>query len=267
VHVEAGTLASGHPYGRIGAGSRVVISIPSLSFIPDATTAAAVRQRWRTWLDPIERHDLSVVDVGRRPDLPPGTTAEQIADDYAAVIRAEWGSAVRVMGFSSGGGYALWLAIRHPELVDRLVLGFTGHRVTDEARDAQRRAVDYALAGRWRAAYATLGPWFVPSHPRLASLGLWLLGPHVGGRRRDLRALRIDADADDAMDASSALGEVRCPTLVGSGGRDAAYPPDVTRELVAGIPGARHVDYPTAGHGGPGRAFADEACRFLGEAG
>ena len=262
-HIETGTLPTGHPYARIGSGSRLVLSIPALSFIAEASTPNAVGRLWRSWLDPIAHHHLTVMDVGRRPDLAPGSTAADIADDYAAVIREQWGRAVAVMGFSSGGGYAQWLAIRHPELVDRLVLAFTGNRVPDDVRQLQRRAVDHALAGRWRAGYATLGPWFLPSLPRLASAALWVLGPHVGGRRKDLRPLRIDADADDAFDTSVHLGAIRCPTLVLSGGRDLAYPPEVTRELVAGIAGARHIDYPTAGHGGPGKATAMETCAFL----
>lgn len=79
----------------------------------------------------------------------------------------------------------------------------------------------------------------------------------------DLRPLGIDADADDAFDTSAHLGAIRCPTLVLSGGRDLAYPSEVTRELVAGIAGARHVEYPTAGHAGPCKAAAGEACAFL----
>lgn len=263
--IETGILPSGQPYSRIGSGSRLVLSLPGLSFIAEASSPKAARRLWRTWLDPIARFDLTVMDVGRRPDLAPGSTGADIADDYAAVIREQWGRAVGVMGFSSGGGYAQWLAIRHPELVDRLVLAFTGHRVVDEARMAQRRAVDHALAGRWRAGYATLGPWFVPNHPRIASAALWVVGPLVGGRRRDLRPLRIDADADDAFDASGHIAAIRCPTLVLSGGRDRAYPPEVTRELVSGIPSARHIDYPTSGHGGPGKPAAEAACAFLSE--
>ena len=265
VTIETGNLPGGHPYARIGSGSRVVLSLPGLSFIAEAATPKAARRLWRSWLDPITRHDLTVMDVGRRPDLAPGSTAVDIADDYATVIREQLGRPVGVMGFSSGGGYAQLLASRHPELVDRLVLAFTGHRIPDEARTAQRTAVDHALAGRWRAGYATLGPWFIPDHPRIASAGLWLLGPLVGGRRTDLRPLRIDADADDAFDASDQIGAIRCPTLVLSGGRDRAYPPELTRELVAGIPGARHIDYPTSGHGGPGKAAGDAACAFLAE--
>lgn len=265
VPIETGFLPTGHPCARIGDGRRVVLSVPSLSFIEEATTPKAVRRLWRSWLDPISRHDLTVFDIGRRPDLPPGSSAADIADDYAAVIRERWGTAVAVMGFSSGGGYAQWLAIRHPDLVERLVLAFTGHRIPDDVRELQRRAIDHALAGRWRAGYATLGPWFVPSHPRLASAGLWLLGPLVGGRRKDLRPLRIDAHADDTFDASGHLGAIRCPTLVVSAGRDTAYPPEITRELVAGIAGARHVDYPESGHGGPGGRAAEVICAFHAE--
>lgn len=242
-----------------------MLSLSGLSIIAEATTPKQAGRLWRTWLDPIARHDLTVFDVGRRPDLSPGSTAEDVADDYAAVIRAEWGRPVGVMGFSTGGGYAQWLAIRHPELVERLVLAFTGHRIPDDVRRLQRQAVDYALAGRWRTAYAALGSWFFPSHARLAGAAMWLIGPHVAGRRKDLRPLRIDADSDDVFDASARIGEIRCPTLVASGGRDRAYPPDLTRELVAGIPGARHIDYPTSGHGGPGKIFSEAACAFLAE--
>ena len=212
---------------------------------------------------PIERHDLTFVDVGRRADLPPGSTSVDIADDYAAVIREQWRSAVGVMGISTGGGYAQWLANRHPELVDRLVLAYTGHRVPPEAAAVERRAVDHLLAGRWRSGFAAMAPWVVPEHARIASAVAWLLGPHIAGRPSDLRVLRLDADADDAHDATEALGGIRCPTLVVSGGRDLAYPPDLTRELVAGIPDVRHIDYPDAGHG-RGARFPEDACAFLG---
>ena len=261
---EAGVLPSGHPFNRIGVGERVVLSIPSLSIIDLPTTAGGVARSWKAWLDPIGRQGLTVMAIGRRPDLPPGSTPSDVAADYAAVIRALWGDRpVPVMGISTGGTYASWLAIDHAELVERLVLAFTAHRVPADVLALQRTAIDHVLAGRWRSGYAVLGPWFVPKHPRLASAALWLLGPHLGGRARDLRALRIDAHADEIHDASDRLADITCPTLVLSGGQDRAYPPDLVRELVAGLPEVRHIDYPEAGHGGPGRAFAEDACAFL----
>ena len=263
VEIVTGSLPSGHSYARIGTGSRVVLYMPGLSFTAEPAKPASARRAWKRWLGPIERHGLTVVEVGRRADLPPGSSSVDIADDYAAVIREQWGKAVGVMGLSTGGGYALWLANRHPELVDRLVLAYTGHRVLPEVAAIQRRAVDHFLAGRWRSGYAAMAPWVLPEHARLASAVAWLLGPYVGGRPSDLRVLRLDADADDGFDATGALGRIGCPTLVISGGRDLAYPPDLTRELVAGIPDARHVEYPEAGHG-RGARFPEDACAFLG---
>ena len=262
--IETGVLRSGHPYARIGSGSRIVLSIPGLSFTAEPAKPATIRRSWKRWLEPIERHGLTFVDVGRRADLPPGSSSADIAEDYATVIREQWGRAVGVMGISTGGGYAQWLANRHPELVDRLVLAFTGHRVPAETAAIQRRAVDHLLAGRWRSGFALMAPWVVPERARLASVAAWLLGPYVSGRPSDLRVLRLDADADDAHDATDALGGIRCPTLVISGGRDLAYPPDLTRELVAGIPDARHIEYPGAGHG-RGARFPEDACAFLAE--
>lgn len=261
--IETGVLPTGHPYARIGVGSRVAIFMPGLSFTSEPSKPATVGRLWKSWLQPIKRHDLTFFEVGRRGDLPPGSTAEAIADDYAAVIRENWGKPVGVMGTSTGGGYAQWLAIRHPDLVDRLVLGYTGHRIAPRALVEQRQAVEHFLAGRWRAGYAIFGAWFMPNHRRLAGAAFWALGPYVMGRPRDLRVLRLDADSDDGFDASGRIGEIRAPTLVVSGGRDAAYPPDLTRELVAGIPGARHIEYPKAGHGGPAPTFPEDACSFL----
>ena len=244
-----------------------MLYIPGLSFTAEPSKPAAVRRAWKAWLGPIERHGLTFIQIGRRADLPTGSTAANVAADYADVIRTEWGASVAVMGISTGGHYAQWLAINHPDLVERLVLGFTAHRVTADVRELQRRAVDQFLAGRWRSGYALIAPWVLPKHPRLASAVGWLLGPYVGGRPRDLRVLAIDADADERHDSTSRLGAIRCPTLVISGGLDPAYPADLVRELVAGIRGARHVEYPNAGHAGPGARFAEDACSFLADLG
>ena len=211
VDIETGVLPAGHPYARIGSGSRTVLYLPGLSFTAEPATVASTRRSWKRWLDIIDGHDLTFVQVGRRADLSPGSTAPDVADDYAAVIREQWGSAVGVMGISTGGHYAQWLAIRHPDLVERLVLGFTAHRVPDDVKVRQRRAVNHFLAGRWRQGWALFGPWALPRFPRMASAALWLVGPYVGGRYSDLRVLAIDADSDDAHDFDRPAGRDPLP--------------------------------------------------------
>ena len=262
--IESGVLASGHPFARVGTGSRLVLSIPGLSFTHEPPSPKAIGRMWSSWRKPIDRYDLTFVEVGRRAEMPTGSTSIDVADDYASVVRERWGRAVGVMGISTGGGYAQWLAIRHPELVERLMLGYTGHRIPAAVIDEQRRAVDHFLAGEWRSGYSIFGGWFMPNHRRVAGAVFGLAGPILMGRPKDLRVLRIDHGADEGFDASGHISGIHCPTLVISGGRDTAYPPDLTRELVAGIEHARHIEYPKAGHGVGGPRFAEDVCVFFG---
>jgi pimeloyl-ACP methyl ester carboxylesterase len=59
---------------------------------------------------------------GRTPDTRRAMSYEQFADDAAALLRTLRVERADVMGYSQGGGVALQLALRHPELVEKLVV-------------------------------------------------------------------------------------------------------------------------------------------------
>src|SRR4051794_19613208 len=59
---------------------------------------------------------------GRTADSDQPITYEQMADDHAAAMRHLGIEEADVVGYSMGAGTALQLAIRHPELVRRLVV-------------------------------------------------------------------------------------------------------------------------------------------------
>lgn len=59
---------------------------------------------------------------GRTADVDRPITYEQMADDTAALVRGLEVEQADVVGYSMGGGIALQLAIRHPDLVRRLVV-------------------------------------------------------------------------------------------------------------------------------------------------
>jgi pimeloyl-ACP methyl ester carboxylesterase len=59
---------------------------------------------------------------GRTADADRPLTHEQMADDTVALLRRLGAAPADVVGFSMGGGTALQLAIRHPEVVRRLVV-------------------------------------------------------------------------------------------------------------------------------------------------
>ena len=59
---------------------------------------------------------------GRTADIDRAMTFEAMADDIAALIKHLGFQQADVMGYSLGGGVALQTAIRHPELIRKLVL-------------------------------------------------------------------------------------------------------------------------------------------------
>ena len=65
---------------------------------------------------------------GRTADVDRPLSYEQMGDDVAALIRHLGFEQADVVGYSMGGGAALQLAIRHPELVRRLVIASAGFR-------------------------------------------------------------------------------------------------------------------------------------------
>src|SRR5437867_13250607 len=100
---------SGRPlvllHGGLGAGSM---------FGPNLTALAKGRQ-------------VIAVDLqghGRTADIDRPLSVEFMADDIAALIKhlGIGGGRSDIMGYSLGGGVALQTAIRHPEVVDRLVI-------------------------------------------------------------------------------------------------------------------------------------------------
>jgi pimeloyl-ACP methyl ester carboxylesterase len=59
---------------------------------------------------------------GRTADTPRAMSYEQFGDDAAALLHAVGIERADVLGYSQGGGVALQLALRHPQLVSKLVI-------------------------------------------------------------------------------------------------------------------------------------------------
>src|SRR5688500_9191401 len=76
-------------------------------------------------LAPLARnHKLVAVELqahGHTPDMDRPLSFEQDADDVAALLNNLKNSKANIFGFSNGGTTALQIAIRHPELVDKVV--------------------------------------------------------------------------------------------------------------------------------------------------
>jgi pimeloyl-ACP methyl ester carboxylesterase len=99
---------------------------------------------------------------GRTADVDRPLSYEQIAEDIAALLRYLGIEEADVFGYSMGGGIALQIAIRHPEVVRKLVLAsvyYNNDGIYPEVLEAIEAITPEAFAGTpWREAYDRIAP-------------------------------------------------------------------------------------------------------------
>ncbi|WP_066517391.1 alpha/beta fold hydrolase [Curtobacterium ammoniigenes] len=173
---------------------------------------------------------------------------ETIADEAAVAISQQFGSAIDVVGESTGGSIALLLAARHPDIVRRLVVVSSAARMSDAGQEAQKLAVRALRNGRFTAAAVRMLVTGIrwPAHAPLTRLAAWFVGVAVTTESaRDAADLM---EAEDGYDLRTELDRIRARTLLVGGSRDGFYPPDLIDETARLIPSADSVILLRRGH-------------------
>lgn len=218
--------------------------------------ADGVKETWRYQVPAFARRRRVLV-----PDLRSAFPDEADFDvfrlDLLELIDERVDGPVALMGQSLGGAVAIRFAARHPERVRALVLCNTLTRVTYEHVGLDRtllaplamattRYLPTTLARLAAKGWSRQAAWIFDDSPgseNVVDYALWTgprtVSPAVSSRRVD--QLR----GEDLRDE---LGDVRAPTLVVKGPRDAYCPPAWSREIAAGIEGAAYVEIPGTGH-------------------
>jgi len=151
-------------------------------------------------------------------------------------------------GLSMGGYIAFAMMRQAAERVTRLALLDTSARAdTPEQTAARHTQIAMTQAGRFAEIPEMSIPRYVhpnrQTDPALAG-AVRLMAAETGPEAyiRQLKALMSRPDSRPLLPA------IRCPTLVLVGDADAATPPDLSREIAAGIAGAKLVVVPDCAH-------------------
>ncbi|MTD14009.1 alpha/beta fold hydrolase [Nakamurella sp. YIM 132087] len=175
-------------------------------------------------------------------------TTRSMAGDMVAVLGHLGLGPVDVYATSMGGRIAQWLAVDHPHLVRRLVLGCTspgGPRAVERDAGVRRGLVDPSGDRRRFLLELMYTPEWLAGHP----------GPYrvLGDPSMTAAARRAHLRASDGHDDWEVLGAIAAPTLVLHGADD-VMTPAVNAELLAErIPGSELMVLPGLRH-----AFFDE---------
>jgi 3-oxoadipate enol-lactonase len=202
-------------------------------------------ESWQFQLDGLaDRYRLTAFDnrgAGRTAMPRGGVSVEWMADDAAAVLRALDISSAHVAGFSGGSVVGQELALRHPGLVQSLVLQSTWP-VMDPYFRSWLRFVQWwvEVAPSEREFLEGFFLWIYTSRAHNDGtvdqfIDEVLAFPH----KQTAEDLQRYLDTLVDHDMTKRLPEIVAPTLVLAGGRDATARPPLGRAVAELIPGAR----------------------------
>ncbi|HEY7198873.1 MAG TPA: alpha/beta fold hydrolase [Candidatus Dormibacteraeota bacterium] len=216
----------------------------------------AKRQGWYRQLPVLGRRFRTLAldprDVGDSDPAGSAYTIGDMAEDAAGLMAALGIARAALVGVSMGGFTGLELALRHPGLVERLVLVVTsagGPTHVSTSPEIMRLLMpgDAEVEtgeGARRVCAAVAAPGFAERHPEEMDAFVEIARYRPLTRDAYLRQLQ----ACRAHDVSGRLGEIGAPTLVIHGELDPLVPVENGRHLAREIAGARLVVYPDTGH-------------------
>ncbi len=179
-------------------------------------------------------------------------TTGDMADDAAAVLRAIGVQRAHVVGISLGGCVALQMAVRHPKLVDKLVLVATSAGGSTHVPPGPELLallgepeLQLEIGERTRRNYARIAaPGYFENHPDDWNMVAEIARYHPQSPAAYFR----QAQAGLTHDVSRQLDDIQAPTLVVHGEVDPLVVPANGCYLAQHIKGARLLLYPNTGH-------------------
>ena len=221
--VENDTFAM--DYLCFGNGEKVFVILPGLSIQSVMGCADAVVREYASMAE-----HFTIYLFDRRKELPARYSVKEMAEDTAIAMKALGFREVFLFGASQGGMMAMVIAIEHPELVSKLVLGSTSSHVLDAQYEVMDRWVEMAHQGDRKALYLEFGEKIYP--------------PAVFEQYRDVLAAAAETVTDEDLERFVILAEgtrgfnitedvprIQCPVLAIGVFEDAVLDSDATMEI------------------------------------
>ena len=240
VALREGTMS----YVSFGNGAKKLVILPGLS-----DGLATVEGKALLLCGPYRPYlrDFTVYMFSRREPLPVGHSIRDMAADQAEAMTELGIERAGVLGVSEGGMIAQYLALDHPNQVEKLVLAVTAPCVNDVIRSCVPGWMDMARRGDHKALMIDTAE---KSYSQTRLKKYRKLYPLLGrvGKPKSYDRFLVNAQAILAFDTVDRLSEIACPTLILGGEEDRIVGPEASRVLADRIPNSQLFLYPGLGH-------------------
>jgi len=246
--VETGFFEDGLPYAKMGSEPKILLNIEALSFEHEPLSGFMLNRFKKS--NYLFLEDYTVYLVGRRPNLPDDYLMDKMAEDYAEMIRREFKGPVDVVGVSTGGQIAHFLAADHPDTVRKLVIISAAYRLSEKGVELERQSAEYFQKEKYGKSLAVLMDFMFPSGLKrvFTKFLTRLIGKRMLGKIKYQTDFLVEVQADREMNFKDRLSEIKAPTLILSGELDIGYTVDDVRTTAEGIPNSELILYKGYGH-------------------
>lgn len=195
-------------YFSFGNGKKNMVIVPGLSLKSVMLSADAVAEAYSMFKD-----EYTVYVFDRAKHLKAGYTIEDMADDTALAMKVLSVDNAYIFGASQGGMIAQVIAIKHPELVSKMVLGSSASKLSDIAKANFEMWVSLAKEKNVVALNHSIFT-LLYSKETLNSLGNALAELEKDGTDEEMERFVILASACNEFDVYEELSKIKCKTLV-----------------------------------------------------
>ncbi|MGY3074986.1 class 3 adenylate cyclase [Bradyrhizobium sp. LM6.10] len=238
-------------YQTLGSGPIDIIMVPGIishvEFLHELRGYTAFMRRLSTFARVVsfDKRGQGLSDrVAGAPSL------EQRMDDVRAVMDSIGSTQAALLGVSEGCAMSVMFAATYPERVSKLILFGGYRRRRDLPGDGEQQAIQLMKSWGTGAMINRVAPSLATDPAAVAQFAKYeRLAASPG-------AIKQFALLNASIDVSQLLENVRAPTLVLHRHGDVQVPVEHGRDLAAGIPGARFIEYAGDDHS-PYFGFSD----------
>lgn len=210
---------------RFGRGGKKLVILPGLSIQSVMGASEAIAAAYQSLT---ERYTIYVFD--RRTDLPKTYSVRDMARDTADAFHTLGLDKVCLFGASQGGMMALVLAIEHPELVYRMVLGSSSAHVREQQYRVIEEWIRLAKTGDREGLYLAFGKAIYPPYV-FDKCRESLIAASATVTDMELERFIILAEGTKDFNVVSELDKVQCPVLALGVYEDSVLDSDATLEI------------------------------------
>ena len=230
-------------YTVFGNGEKSFVILPGLSVHSVMGSADAIAEAYK---DFTEEYTVYVFD--RTKDLKEGYTIEEMAEDTAAAMKALNIEDADIFGASQGGMIAMYIAIDHPELVHKMVLGSTLAQPNDTFEQVANEWIQLAEAKDEEGLLASFAD-NVYSEATLEAYRDYLITSNLGITDEEYERFLIQAEACVTFNCYDELSSIKCPVLVLGSEGDHVVTAEGSREIAEALGCEIYLYDENYGHG------------------